>query len=211
MATMADGGGFLLAIVVAGLQLVLPVALLIGLGAAAYVYGDRPLLWLGPAQAEWLTMGHLVVPLTFFAIQLTNRRYGAGYALAQTALAWLVGGVALWFAAADLTSLAGRALPAANAVVGFGAGLAVAQLFSVLVFDRTRGPRWWTAPFLSTLWSGWLFCLIAFPLTWLGTPVDWFGRLMVYAGIMAVAAVVLLLPYWLLRRMVPPQSGFGGY
>ena len=79
------------------------------------------------------------------------------------------------------------------------------------MFDRTRGPRWWTAPFLSTLWGGLLFCLIAFPAAYMGTPVDWFARLVVYAGIMAAAAVLLLVPYWLLRRVVPPLSGFGGY
>jgi uncharacterized PurR-regulated membrane protein YhhQ (DUF165 family) len=192
-------------------QLALPVLLLMALGAAAFVYGDRPVAWLGMHTAQWLTLGHLMVPLTFFAIQLTNRRYGAGYAVAQIVLAWAIGAAMSWAILADLPGLLGRTLPDAHTALAFGGALFLAQLFSVLVFDRTRGPRWWTAPFLSTLWGGLLLCLIAFPVVYMGTAVDWFACLAVYAGVMAAAAVLLLVPYWLLRRVVPPLSGFGGY
>ena len=203
--------GRLVAALSALLQLVLPVILLMALGATALLYGDQPVTWLGSANARWLTLGHLIVPLTFFAIHLTNRRYGAGYALAQIVLAWLLGAAVLWSAIDDLSLLAGRPLPALNEIVGFGVALFLAHLFSVLVFDRTRGPRWWSAPFQASLWGGVVFCLIAFPAAYLGTSADWFGPMLTYAGILGAAALVLLVPYCALRSVVPPLSGFGGY
>lgn len=201
-----------LALVVGALlQLVLPVLLLIALGAVSFLYGDRSVTWLGAASAGWLTLGHLIVPLTFFAIHLTNRRYGAAYAFAQTVLAWVLGVAALRAAQSDLPALAGRALPDLHEALAFGGALLIGQIFSVLVFDRTRGPRWWQAPFFASLSGGILFCLIAFPLAYIGTEVDWFGPMLTYAGIMAAAGLLLLVPYCLLRRIVPPMSGFGGY
>lgn len=201
----------LMAAINALLLLVLPVLLLIALGAASFLYADRPVRWLSVASANWLTWGHLMVPLTFFAIHLTNRRFGAAYAFLQTVLAWTLGAAALWAAQADLASLAGRALPDLHVALVFGGALFLGQVFSVLVFDRTRGPRWWTAPFFASLWGGVLFCLIAFPLAYHGTQTDWSGPMLTYAGIMAGSAFLLLGPYCLLRPVVPPMSGFGGY
>lgn len=201
----------LLPAVNASLQLFLPILLLVALGAACFLYADRPVTWLGAASAKWLTWGHLMVPLTFFAIHLTNRRYGAAYASAQTAFAWALGMTALWSARADLPALAGRALPDLHEALVFCGALLLGQVFSVLVFDLTRGPRWWKAPFFASLCGGVLFCLIAFPFAYLGSGADWFGPMLTYAGIMAASAVLLLVPYCLLRPVVPPLSGFGGY
>lgn len=210
---MAGAGtaGRLVAVLSALLQLVLPVFLLMALGAVALLYGDRPVTWLGPANAQWLTLGHLAVPLTFFAIELTNRRYGAGYALAQTVLAWLVGGVIVLLAASNLPLLMGHALPARNEIFAFGGALFFGHVFSVFVFDRTRGPRWWSAPFQATLWGSIMFCLIAFPAAYLGTAVAWPKEMLTYIAILAASALILLVPYYALRKMVPPLSGFGGY
>ena len=207
---MGDGGRLFRALE-AILPLVLPVLLLGLLGALAFLYGDRPVIWFGPATAQWLTIGHLILPLTFFAIELTNRRYGAAHAFAQIGLTWTLGGFLLFAMVQDLPVLAGRALPPVNEIAGYGSALFVAQLFSVFVFDRTRGPRWWMAPLQASLWGGLLFCLIAFPLAYNGTAVDWFARLAIYAQITMAASVLMLVPYWLLRRVVPPLSGFGGY
>lgn len=195
----------------AALLLVLPVLLLVALGAAAFLYADRPVTWLSTASARWLTWGHLMIPLTFFAIHLSNRRYGAAFACSQTLLAWAFGFAALWAARADISAFAGRALPGLYETAAFGSALFAGQIFSILVFDRTRGPNWWMAPLLSMLLGGVLFCLIAFPLADLGTGADWFGPMLTYSGIMAASAVLLLVPYYLLRSIVPPISGFGGY
>jgi uncharacterized PurR-regulated membrane protein YhhQ (DUF165 family) len=193
------------------LELVLPVLLLAALGVACIAYGDREVALLGNAGAGWLTLGHLLLPLTFFAIHLTNRRYGAGHAFAQTMLAWALSLGVLWAMRGQLPVLLGRALPDPHLTFAFGSALMIGQLFSVLVFDRTRGPRWWTAPLLATLAGGFLFCAIAFPGAYMGTGIHWMGRMLTYDGFFIAASIALLVPYGLLRRVVPPQSGFGGY
>ena len=157
-------------------------------------------------------MGHLVVPLTFFAIALTNRRYGAGYALAQTVLAWLIGAPpSLVRGPAICRLLAGRAAAAGERDRRLRRRLFVAQMFSVLVFDRTRGPRWWTAPFHALLWGGLLFCLIAFPPTYLGTPSTGSGGLSSMPGSWPRRRCCCWCRIGCCGAMVPPQSGFGGY
>lgn len=187
-------------------QLILPVTLLLALSAVAFLYGDHPAQGFA---SNWLTPGHLLLPLTFFSIALTNRRYGAGMALAQTLLAWIAGAAAVLLDPQDVAGIAGRALPAMQTLLGFGGGLLAGQLFSIAVFDLTRGPRWFVAPMLAWLLGGLMFVLIAVPVSLPGAA--WNGDLGLYAGIMAAAAFAMLIPYWMLRAMVPPLPGFGGY
>src|SRR5665213_182460 len=72
------------AVLGAFLRLVIPVVLLATLGGASYVYAGTP----APVFSDqpWLNLGLLLLPLTFLAVHLTSRRYGAGYALAQVVL-----------------------------------------------------------------------------------------------------------------------------
>ncbi len=193
------------------LELVLPVLLLAALGVACLAYGDRMAALPGGVGAGWLTLGHLLLPLTFLVIHLTNRRYGAGHAFAQTMLAWALGLSVLWAMREQAPALLGRALPDPHLAFAFGSALLIGQLFSVLVFDRTRGPRWWTAPLLATVAGGLLFCGIALPGAYLGAEVRWGARMLTYGGYFVAASVALLVPYGLLRRCVPPRSGLGGY
>jgi len=195
----------------APLHLVLPVALLMSISAAAYLYGDMPVKWFAGTAAQWITPGHLLLPLTFLAIHITNRRYGAGFALAQVIGTWALGIAALWYARDDIAMLIHRTLPQTREIIAFGGALFVAQIFSVLVFDRTRGPRWWQAPLFASLWGAVLLCLIAFPAAYAGTDVDWFNDMMTYLGITILASLAMILPYWAIRSAVPPLSGFGGY
>ncbi|HEV2561168.1 MAG TPA: hypothetical protein VGT78_03415 [Rhizomicrobium sp.] len=195
----------------APLHLVLPVALLMSISAAAYLYGDMPVKYFAGTAAQWITPGHLLLPLTFLAIHITNRRYGAGFALAQVIGAWALGGAALWYAGNDMAAFVTRTPPQAREIFAFGGALFVAQIFCVLVFDRTRGPRWWQAPLLASLWGAVLLCLIAFPAAYAGTNVDWVSHMLTYLGINVVMANAMVLPYWAIRGMVPPMSGFGGY
>lgn len=191
------------------LQLILPVLLLVLTGAAALVYGAFPVAW--PGSAGWLTAGDLLVPLTFFAIALTNRRYGARHALIQTLAAWLLGGVFLLGGSGALEALTGRAMPSLGSIAACAGPLLAGHLLSVLILDRVRGPRWWVAPFNAVLWGGGLYAIVAVPLSSLGMANAWLGREAVYVGIMAAAAALLLLPYRMLRRYVPPLPGLGGY
>lgn len=195
----------------APLHLILPIALLIATSAAVFLYTDMPVAWLGDETAKWLTLGHLLIPLTFLAIHITNRRYGAGYALTQVIGAWALGAAAVWSERADLAGLIHHPLPMMREVLAFGGALFLGQIFAVLVFDRTRGPRWWQAPLFASLWGSVIFCLLAFPAAYAGSSIDWIGEMTTYLGIMIGASIAMLIPYWAIRGIVPPMSGFGGY
>ena len=190
-------------------RLVIPVVLLATLGGASYVYAGVP----APVfnNLNWLNIGLLVLPVTFLAVHLTSRRYGAGYAVAQLLLT-AAAVVALAFFAKDQIKMAlGEHDIPARVLIGFGAALFVAQLVAIFLFDRLRGPRWWQAPLMASLIGGVVLSLVAFPASFAGTSLDWSGHMLDYMAVTSVAAVLLVIPYWMLRPLVPPRSGFGGY
>ena len=195
------------------MRLIFPVFLLVTAAAGALIYGGEPAAWLGNGDVggKPFDTGFLALPLILFIVQLTNRRYGAGYAFTQ-----VLAGVAAVIAAAlyagdDLTLLRGAPLPASRLLLAFGSGLLVAQLFSIVVFDRLRGPQWWQAPFFASIFGGVALALVAYPAAYLGTGADWLVPMMTYMGVTIAASIVLLVPYWLLRGMIAPLPGFGGY
>ena len=114
----------------------------------AFLYGNQPAAWLGNIDVGGvpLSLGLLLLPLSFFVVHLTNRRYGAGYAIAQIIGAWALHSVRSLTRRTVLSMLHNGALPDMRLVLGFGGGLFLAQLVSVFVFDRLRGPQWWQAP-----------------------------------------------------------------
>ena len=89
------------------------------------------------------------------------------------------------YASDDLMLLRGAPLPAQRLLVAFGSGLLVAQLFSIVVFDRLRGPQWWQAPFFGSLFGGIALALVAYPAAYLGTGADWLVPMMTYMGVNA--------------------------
>jgi uncharacterized PurR-regulated membrane protein YhhQ (DUF165 family) len=199
------------AVVGAAARLVIPIVLLMVAGAAAFLYSNVPVTWItGPGDA-WLTLGQVLLPVTFLAVHLTNRRYGQGYAFAQVLGAWVVGVVAFQFLRPTLGALANVALPGEREVLGFGLGLLVAQLSAVFVFDRTRGPRWWSGPLFGSLWASLVLCFVAYPAAYAGTDGDWVNHMFVNLWMAAGMSVALLIPYWALRRIIQPMSGFNGY
>jgi len=194
-------------------RLVFPVFLLVTGVAAAVIYGGEPADWLGAVDVggKPFDTGLLALPGILFIVQLTNRRYGAGYAVTQ-----VLAGVAAVLAAAlyagdDFTLLRGAPLPADRLLIAFGGALFVGQLFSIFVFDRLRGPKWWQAPFFGLLFGGIAMGLIAYPASYIGTGADWLVPMFTYVGVAIAEAVVLLAPYWLLRGIIAPLPGFGGY
>lgn len=194
-------------------RLFFPVVLLVTAGAAALIYGNHPARWLGYADVggEPFVTGLVALPLTFLIVQLTNRRYGAAYAVVQAlgAVAAAIG-IAL-YASNEVVFMRGSPLPDSRVIAGFGSGLFVAQMISIFAFDRLRGPQWWQAPLVSSLLGGAALCFIAYPVAYFGTGVDWFGPMTTYLGVNAMASVLMLLPYWLLRPVIAPIAGFGGY
>jgi uncharacterized PurR-regulated membrane protein YhhQ (DUF165 family) len=194
-------------------RLVFPVFLLVTAVTATLIYGSEPATWLGIADVggKPFDTGLLALPLILFVVQLTNRRYGAGYAFTQVLAGVAAVTAAAVYAGDDLMLLRGAPLPAQRLLMAFGSGLIVAQLFSIVVFDRLRGPQWWQAPFFGSLFGGVALALVAYPAAYLGTGADWLMPMLTYMGVMVAAAIVLLVPYWLLRGMIAPLSGFGGY
>jgi hypothetical protein len=68
------------------IRLIVPVALLLVLLGATYLYADAllPLAsWPVPIRNAGLAMSDLVLPGAWYCIHLVNRRYGPGYAFAQ--------------------------------------------------------------------------------------------------------------------------------
>jgi len=59
--------------------------------------------------------------------------------------------------------------------------------------------------------AGASFVLLFYPGAYAGSNSGWCDHMRVHAGVLVLAAVAGLLPYWLLRSSVKPLPGFGGY
>ena len=201
-------------------RLILPVAALAATLFLAYAYRTAPVTIFDgrfpPEQAylqpgNWLTVGHALLPLAFFVVSLTNRRYGPNYAVAQIVAAWAVVAGLIAFALFYLkVEPAAGAFPDIRTVMAFTLAILIAQLVSAVVFDGTRGVRWWSAPLFSGLWAGIVFTALFYPVAFVGVEEPWINRMSVHLGIMTVAAFLLLIPYFLLRAAIKPLPGFAG-
>lgn len=174
------------------------------------LYLDRALLLL--AGRTWLTLSHLLLPLVFLVVHLTNRRYGPGRAFAQVVFSLAICG-ALAAARADLICrlLPLAATPNVREVSAFVVAFLAAGFFSTVAFDAARGPRWWLAPLIGSLVAGSTYALIFFPAAYAGTDMFWCVHMVIYASIFLGFAIFGLIPYWLLRSSIQPLSGLGGY
>jgi len=201
-------------------RLILPVVGLVGVLMGADAVTDVPVTFLdglfpaGRADLEpsnWLTYGHLALGIVFFMLNLTNRRYGAAYAVAQMTIVWFIAvGLAYAFFAQMSEPLLASPLPSARTGSAFVFALAASQLLNILVFEWTRGRPWWRAPLYASMWGSVLLCVVFYPTAYAGTDVAWTSRMMTYMGVLTAMAVVLLVPYFLLRRLIRPLPGFGG-
>jgi len=201
------------------LRLIVPVVVLIAVYVAAYlnlnsavtafdVFPDEK-WFLNPGY--WLTTGHLILPLAFLVSNLTNRRYGDGYALAQLVIAWLIIGGLLYL----LMQMMGGALPASplpnrRLSLSFLLAIMVGQTVGIYVFDRTRGRTWWGAPLFSALWGQTAFILLFYTLAYIGMSDPWTNFMLMDLAIKVAAAFLMLIPYHLLRGVIRPLPGYGG-
>jgi uncharacterized PurR-regulated membrane protein YhhQ (DUF165 family) len=195
------------------LRMVLPVLALLACFAGLYLYRDTPVpLFLNGTGTPWLTAGHLLVAVGFLCVHLTNRRYGPAYAFAQVAVASALIVALVLFASGQIMRFVPQdTVPTMREAAGFGAAFFLANLVSIVVFDGTRGAHWWTAPLFGFITAAVFFAWIFYPAAYVGTGAPWFDHALVYAAVLAGEGILLLIPYWTLRRMVPPISGFGGY
>jgi len=194
-------------------RMVLPVLALLAAIAGIYLYRDTPVpLFLDGVGVPWLTASDTLVPVAFFLVFLTNRRYGPAYAFAQVVVASVtVAAVAVFARDFILAAFPLDTIPPMREAAAFGAAFFATAFVSIVVFDGARGAYWWTAPFFGALSAAIVFPLVFFPVQFMGTDAAWLHHAVQYMGMMAGEGVALLVPFYFLRRMVPPLSGFGGY
>jgi uncharacterized PurR-regulated membrane protein YhhQ (DUF165 family) len=180
--------------------------------AAVYLYLDTPATAVvGSQDGKWLTVGHLLLPLSFFSVHLTNRRYGPSYAFAQVVIALALATAFALFAVPKLGALiAFKFVPNLRMAAAFGCAFFLASFLSIIVFDGARGPRWWMAPLLGMASAVTLFCLIYYPAAYAGVA-PWTRQMLLHMELLMTLAVLALAPYWMLRGFVRPLPGFNGY
>ena len=193
-------------------RVTVPVLFLSMCFAALYLYTDRMLPYFADSHGQWLTVSHLLLPLAFLTVHLTNRRYGPSFAFAQIVLSLAVCGAVIMFASEQVRHLLPAAtVPGTREVVSFAGAFFAAGFLSIIAFDGARGPRWWMAPLIGSIVASTTFVLVFYPAAFGGTDMLWLNRMAAHAGILAGGSVLVLVPFWLLRAAIPPLSGFGGY
>lgn len=197
---------------VAGGRLILPVLLLLTAISAMYLYRGQAVPFLTERLGPWLTLSYLILPLSFFSLHLTNRRYGPGYAFSQLVAATILALAAIAGTHDVLSTLVpAEFVPSMRVGAAFAGAFFAAGFVSILVFDGARGRHWWPAPLFATWAAGLVFSSIFFSAAYAGSDALWVNDMLVYAGVMTASGIALLIPYWMLRGMVPPLSGYGGY
>ncbi|MEQ8603271.1 MAG: queuosine precursor transporter [Marivibrio sp.] len=131
--------------------------------------------------ANWLTYGAISYPIAFLVTDATNRLFGPAAARRVVYVGFAVG-VTLSLVFAD-----------PRIAIASGTAFLTAQLLDVLVFDRLRALRWWTAPLASSLVGSAVDTALFFSIAFYGTPVPWvslaFGDFLV-----KLAMALVLLP-----------------
>lgn len=172
--------------------------------------------------ANILTWGAFTYPVAFLVTDLTNRHFGSGTARRV---------VLLGFAIAIVWSVL---LATPRIAIASGSAFLLAQLLDVAVFNRLRAsPRWWRAPFISSLLGSVLDTLLfwgvafsasfafvdavfgtadgslgfATPFWGIGPEVPlWVSLALGDFAVKMVVALMLLAPYGALRRLIPDRS-----
>jgi len=194
------------------LRMVLPVIGLCTAMTALFLYMNSSIPYFAQAGAPWLTISHLLLPAAFFTVHLTNRRYGPSYAFAQ---------IVLSFAALAAISMFGKEIvnlllpekvfPSVRLVASFSGAFLVSGFLSIVAFDGARGPRWWTAPLIGSIVAALAFTPVFYTAAFVGTGSPWLAQMGVHTGLLIAGAIVTLLPFYLVRRIVQPLPGFGGF
>jgi hypothetical protein len=197
-------------------RLALPVALLITLLGAAYLFTDAFLLLPGAPKAvqnAMLAVSDLIVPMAWFSIHLTNRRYGAAHAFAQLLAGLLIVTLVALFNPGDIDNWTNNN-PAISwrAMLAFQGSFLFANFIAIVFFDAVRGTRWWTAPLAASFTASLVFSAVYYLAAFAGDDVvTWTDSALVHFAVFFAESVVLLVPYFLLRPAMRPTQGMNGY
>jgi uncharacterized PurR-regulated membrane protein YhhQ (DUF165 family) len=197
-------------------RLALPVILLIVLLGSAYLFTDALLLLPEAPRAvqnAMLAISDLILPVAWFALHLTNRRYGAPYAFGQLAAGVGVIVLAALLNPGDIDNWINMT-PALSwrAMAAFGVSFLFATVIAIIFFDAWRGPRWWTAPLAASFAASLVFSAVYYPAAFAGGhEIAWTDSALVHFGVFFAESLALLLPYHLLRPAMRPLHGMNGY
>ena len=163
--------------------------------------------------SAWLTLGHASIALVFLITNLVNRRYGEQVALAHVLASTVIAAFAAMAIAAGVIRLPSMPafVPGPRQVAALLTGFMVGQAVSVLVFDRTRGVEWWNAPAYAALMATLVAMPVFYLLAFAGTDWIWLNHMAIDIALKALMSFALLVPYFLLRPIVRPSDGLGGY
>jgi hypothetical protein len=160
------------------------------------------------AVVAGLTVSHLLIPIGLFCVFMTNRRYGPSYAFAQVMVTVIAVVAVVLFAGGALAEFVRQeTVPSFGEAAAFGGAFFAASFVSIVVFDGARGPMWWTAPLLGFLSAAIVYAGVFTALQ----PSGGIEHALQYMGVLTGEGILLLVPFWAMRRMVPPMAGFGGY
>jgi queuosine precursor transporter len=170
---------------------------------------DRPDLY----PSQWLTIGHAIVPVVFLLSNLVSRRFGEHFAIAHVIVSWTCAALialAVIFRIDPSLATSGQ-LPTVRVAAAFLGAMSIGQLAGVYVFDRTRGVDWWSAPLYSALAASFIAMILFYVAGYAGGDGVWLNHMSVDLGVKAFMAFALLVPYFLLRPIVRPLGGLGGF
>ena len=161
--------------------------------------------------AWWMSIGHLTLALSFFAVTLTNRSHGPTLAIFQVVLAWIVIFLILGFASTlyGLDAVRAELMPA-QVMGAFLGGLIAGHLAAIFAFDWQRGVPWWKAPLISGFIGPLGFILIFYPMGHSGMDAPWGTWMWMHFIALAFVGLLMLIPYAMLRGMIKPDPGLGG-
>lgn len=197
-------------------RLFLPVTLLVTLLGAAYFFTDAFLMlpgWPRTVQNAMLAVSDLILPMAWYSLHLTNRRWGAAHAFGQ-----LVAGLALILIVAvinpyDIDNWINNS-PALSwrALTAFAVSFLFANFIAIIFFDAVRGPRWWTPPLAASFAASLVFSAVYYPAAFAGgQEIAWTDSALVHFSLFFGESILLLAPYYLLRPAMRPLSGMNGY
>jgi uncharacterized PurR-regulated membrane protein YhhQ (DUF165 family) len=202
----------LMALGIAVLQLTVPVALLLVLLAATWLYADDVFTGLPVAiQGMGLAVSDIILPGAWTCIHLVNRRHGPGHAFAQLLAGLALAASVLLFNLPVFGNWATLPSWADRAVLSFGLTFLAANFVAIAFFDAARGRHWWSAPLAGSFAASFVFSGIYFPAAFAGQDPNWTLSAMVHFAVYFATSILLLLPYCLLRPAMRPVGGRNGY
>ena len=191
-------------------RLLLPVTLLVTLLGAAYLYTDDFLV-LPVLRHALLATSDLILPIAWYCLHLTNRRYGAPYAFGQLVAALAIAGFIALVNPGDVDNWI-KLTPALSwrTILAFGFSFLLANFIAITFFDAARGPRWWVPPLWASFAASLVFSAVYYPAAFAG-EIAWTESALVHFLLFFGESALLLGPYCLLRPAMRPLHGMNGY